>query len=345
MGSIAVLVVDDSAVMRKKWSSLIGTCSQLHVVAKARNGLDCLEKTVHYRPDVILLDVDMPVMDGLESLKQIMFTIPTPVIVISQNPDDILQAFEFGAVDFMLKKELEKSDDVDHYDVIIQRIRAASLAKMPERLPFDAKPEDSTEDSFDEESIVTSTRKLIVIGTSTGGPAALQKILPQFPADFPVPILVIQHMPVGFTKSLADRLNQTCQMTVREAQHEDALMAGTILIAPAGWQTMLKREHGQLLVTLTETSTVESLYKPSIDVTLLSAAPVIKEQLVTVIMTGMGDDGLKGCKKVKMDGGIVLAEAESSCIIYGMPKVVYEAGLVDVQAPLKNLFHEIMNVL
>lgn len=187
---------------------------------------------------------------------------------------------------------------------------------------------------------------IIIIGSSTGGPAALQNIITKFPSDFPVPILLIQHMPVGFTKPLAERFRHLCNLKVKEAEDKEVLEAGTIYIAPAGIQTLLKKnEAGHYVVSQKNITHVETLYKPSIDVTLLSISNEAKDRLLTVILTGMGDDGLRGCKETKKYGGTVFAQSEETCVVYGMPKVVFNAGLVDKQLPLANIFDEIMALI
>lgn len=184
---------------------------------------------------------------------------------------------------------------------------------------------------------------LLIIGCSTGGPSALQTILPRFPEDTHVPIIVLQHMPPGFTKPLAERFDNICRLRVKEAENGDILKAGNIYIAPAGYQTFIdKKKDGSVTLRIEDCPSIDTLYKPSIDVTLDSAAPVFKERLLSVILTGMGNDGLLGCGAVKKYNGKIIVEAEESCIVYGMPKAVYEAGLADIQVPLSDIFHEIM---
>lgn len=184
---------------------------------------------------------------------------------------------------------------------------------------------------------------IIIIGTSTGGPAALQSILPNFPADLSVPVLVLQHMPPGFTKSLAERFDTFCQLHVKEAEDDEVLQSGNIYIAPSGFQTTLHlRSDNRVSFKITDSSNDNNLYKPSIDVTLNSAAPIYKDHLLVAILTGMGNDGVVGCKSVKENGGHVIIESENTCVVYGMPKAVFEAKLYDVQVPLQDVLKEIL---
>lgn len=343
---IKVLVVDDSAFMRKTISAMIEGNSNFLVIGKARNGLDALEKVERLKPDIVTLDIEMPELDGLETLKRIIMECPLPVIMLSNGADSTLEAFEIGAVDFILKKELIKEENEEAINDFHQRILTAATAKVPVP-PTLIKEHGPIEE--EEISIVSPNSgkwDLLVIGSSTGGPAALQKILTRFPVNFPVPILVIQHMPPGFTKPLADRFNGLCNLQVKEADHNEQMKIGTIYIAPAGLYTSIqKSREGQYVIRLKISSMIESLYKPSIDVALFSIAPLAKDRCLAVILTGMGDDGLRGCKKLKEEGGMLLSESEETCVVYGMPKVVYEAGLVDKQIPLGKMFESIMELV
>lgn len=188
--------------------------------------------------------------------------------------------------------------------------------------------------------------ELIIIGTSTGGPSALQWVLPKFASDFQVPILVLQHMSPGFTKAFADRFNALCKLHVKEAEDGDLLEAGTIYIAPSGYQTLIEKYHdGGRWIKIHEESPNSSLYSPCVDVTLYSAAPIYEDRLLVVILTGMGSDGLEGCKRVKEHQGLVVVEARESCVVYGMPKAVLEAGLADRQSPLSSVYSTIMSFI
>lgn len=337
--------MDDSAFMRKMISSIIEAGPGLYVAGKARNGLDALEKIERLKPDVITLDIEMPELDGLSTLRRIMEKAPLPVMMLCNDAESTMEAFELGAVDFMLKEELVGERTETELHNFHTRLAAASQANFP--LPAKTMPEKPAVPIPPAKQLGFSQKvDLAVIGSSTGGPAALQKILTRIPRDFPIPLLVIQHIPPGFTRPLAERFNKLCEVTVKEAEHDEELLPGSVYIAPAGLQTTLqKKEPGKYVIKLKTASPIETLYKPSVDVALLSAAPLAGNRLLAVILTGMGDDGLRGCRKVKEYGGAVLAEAEETCIVYGMPKVVFEAGLADEQAPLYSLYDSIMNHL
>jgi len=343
---IGVLIVDDSAYMRKLVSAIIEDSPELYVIGKARNGIDALEKIKKLKPDVVTLDIEMPEMDGLETLEHIMIDCPLPVVMLTNGIDSTLEAFERGAVDFVLKENLLHEGHQDIIRDFHSRVLSAAKAKLPKRkrtemiIPtVDVKEQQVSK-------IVNYAKELLIIGSSTGGPSALQTILTQFPKNFNLPILVIQHMPPGFTKPLAERFDKLCELTVKEAEHNEVMEAGTVYIAPAGLQTTVqKNDQNEYKIRLKITATVETLYKPSVDVSLLSIAATCKEKLLAVILTGMGDDGLRGCKAVKATGGMVLGESEESCVVYGMPKVVFEAGLVDKQATIDQMYEEIMNYL
>lgn len=323
MNKYGVLVVDDSAVMRKKISQVVEATDELEVIGKARNGIDALEKIAYLHPDLVVLDTEMPVMDGLSALQQQMQQAPLPIVVLG-DATDAEQALKLGAVQFFDKNLFFENTTVNLVDFIQQR----DVVPAPEVVDIPLKKKVS----------ITVSERILVIGSSTGGPAALQTILKAFPEDIHVPVLIIQHMPVGFTKSLATRFNDLCPFSVKEAEHDELLEAGTVYIAPAGIQTLLTQtRQGQYRIQLTSTINYNTLYKPSVDVTLLSLAPKSRENTLAVILTGMGDDGLKGCKAVKAYGGTVFAEAEESCVVYGMPKVVVNAGLADRQLPLDHI--------
>lgn len=343
MDKYGVLVVDDSALMRKTISSIIDHSQDFYVVGKARNGIDAIEKVKRLNPSIVILDVEMPELDGIETLKILMTELPIPVIMLSNYVDPKRKSFELGAADYVLKSDLFKQSKEDQLEQFYQKLNLALMKEFPKQEVSDLKNESQKEEKTDIKSQKKLNKEIIIIGSSTGGPAALQTIVTKFPKDISIPILLIQHMPPGFTRPLANRLNDLCCLTVKEAEDQEILEAGTIYIAPAGTQTTLKKNHlGQYVVKLDKQTYVNTLYKPSIDVTLLSVSGVAKEKVLTVILTGMGDDGLRGCTDIKKHGGTVIAESEETCVVYGMPKVVFEAGLVDKKLPLPYIFDEIM---
>lgn len=343
MQQYGILVVDDSSFMRRCISMIIEQDPQFFVIGIARNGLDAIEKVQRLKPDLVTMDVEMPEMDGIEALTKIMELCPVPVVMLSNHTEEgaitTIRALELGAVDFFLKSSIvgdnSNPDKVKQFLEILKTIVEKAKVHLPDRnVKIEACSVDNTNNVETE---------AIVIGCSTGGPSALQSLLPRFPANFHIPIVVIQHMPEGFTGPLAERFNTICNLRVKEAEDGDILSAGTIYIAPAGYQLFFKRQPDRsVILKLDKHSSVETLYQPSVTVTLLSAAQVFKNRLVSVIMTGMGNDGLVGCEEVKKYNGKVIVEAEETCVVYGMPKVVYEAGLADAQVPLFQIFNQIL---
>lgn len=338
MKTYGVLVVDDSALMRKSISALIESHPEFYVIGKARNGIDALEKIKLLRPALVTMDIEMPEMNGIEAVQHIMEYDPVAVIVIANERARQEEAMQYGAVDFLLKKYVFEEQELSEFH---ERLMHAVNVKL--RQPV-----------LDEEMIAVeepcieseSDMELLIIGASTGGPTALQKVIQQMEPHFPVPVFIIQHMPPGFTKSLATRFNNCCAITVKEAEDEEVLQRGVVYIAPAGLQSSITRSKaGVLTVKLHDKTEVETLYHPSIDVALLSVASSVKDGLISVILTGMGDDGLRGCQEVKRYGGRVIVEAEESCVVYGMPKVVADAGYADIQVPITEVFSAILNEL
>ncbi|HOQ37484.1 MAG TPA: chemotaxis response regulator protein-glutamate methylesterase [Acetivibrio sp.] len=358
MQQYGVLVVDDSSFIRRCISLIIEKDPQLFIIGIARNGIEAIEKVQRLKPDIMTLDVEMPEMDGITALKEIMKTCPVPVVMLSnrtdKDPEITFQAFESGAADFYLKSVLlEDNVKPEIIKEFLDRLKA--IAQKSRKSINEAQEQKANSENVSEilENILnrpegsieikTGSVDLLIIGCSTGGPSALQSILPRFPKDTHVPIVVLQHMPPGFTKPLAERFDTICNLRVKEAENGDILEAGNIYIAPAGYQTFFdKKADDSVALKVEDCPSVETVYKPSINVTLDSAAPIYKERLLSVILTGMGNDGLVGCESVKKYNGRIIVEAEESCIVYGMPRVVYEAGLADVQVPLSNIFHEIM---
>jgi len=337
---------------------LIEKDPQLFVTGIARNGIDAIEKIHRLKPDIVTMDIEMPEMDGMTALKEIMKTCPVPVVMLTNRTDKeletTLQALESGAADFFLKSTLlEDNVKPEVIKEFLDRLKA--IAEKAGKHVNEEHKNEAASQSVSEilENIInkpegyiekrTGLAELLIIGCSTGGPSALQCILPRFPEETNVPIVVLQHMPPGFTKPLAERFDSICKLRVKEAENGDILEAGSIYIAPAGYQTLLdKKTDGTIALKVEDYPFVDTIYKPSINVTLDSAAPIYKERLLSVILTGMGNDGLSGCESVKKYNGKIIVEAEESCIVYGMPRVVYEAGLADVQVPLSGIFHEIM---
>ncbi|AFJ02418.1 Chemotaxis response regulator protein-glutamate methylesterase CheB [Methylophaga frappieri] len=323
--TIKVLIVDDSAFFRRRLSEIIDADPRLEVVGTALNGQDAITQTRHFRPDVITMDIEMPVMDGISAVQHIMRDCPTPVLMLSTwttaGAKATLDALEAGAMDFQAKRFDELTDDkVDARQKLCERIYLLATHAKLKRIPNLPKPPPV---------ILAKSHtnwELVVIGTSTGGPVALQKVLSQLPAQFPYPILLLQHMPGSFTPSFADRLNQQCQITVKQAEHGDLLRAGTALLAPGGKQLQVTGRVGSLSVVITDGSPTDT-YRPCIDNTLTSISQICPSTTLAIILTGMGTDGCDGSKQLSAAGGTIWAQDEQTSTIYGMPMAIARAGI------------------
>lgn len=342
-GKIRVLVVDDSAFMRMTLSRYLNEMPDMTVVASARDGREALELIDQFEPDVVTLDVEMPQMDGLTTLRKIMASRPTPVIMLSsltmEGARETILALTWGAVDFVTKPQTRANISAI-LQQLIDKIRQAARAKparvhQPVGNPIESAP------AKPPPRPMAASDQVVVIGASTGGPRALNALLPELQVDLPAAYLVVQHMPVGFTRSLAERLDALCQVRVKEAAPGDRLASGTALVAPGGFH-MLLDQHGA--VSLNQNPTVHGV-RPAVDVTLASVAQHFGKAAMAVILTGMGKDGTNGCLLVRSEGGYVIAEDESSCVVYGMPRSVYEAGAADEVAPLPEISFAIRRAL
>jgi len=340
---IKVLVVDDSSYVVATVSKKLESDPGIEVIGSAHNGLEAVEKVKALKPDVVTLDVVMPEMDGLTALEHIMSEYPTPVIMLSaltnESAESTLRALELGAVDFFLKPSvvnpagngkdtatlIEKVKIAAKVKILIKKLRAQAAAGNVE------KPKSSA----GKESIL---RKVVVIGSSTGGPRALMQVIPRLPADLPAAVLVVQHMPPVFTRTLAERLGQVSKMEVREAQPGESLKCGQVLVAPGDYHMELSDEGK---ISLNQSPTVMGV-RPSVDVTMKSVARIYKSATIGVILTGMGSDGTLGASHIKAQGGKVLAEDQSTCTIYGMPMSVIKAGYADRVVPLPEMASEIV---
>jgi len=353
MTAIRVLVVDDSAFMRKVISDIVNQDPHLEVVGTARDGQDALQKIQGLKPDVVTMDVEMPGMDGLAALEQLMKTNPVPVIMISsltkQGAELTFKALQLGAVDFIAKPSGQISLDIDKVrDEIINKIKTAAgtrnkLAnfKYQEVIkPFEPVTGKKLEKSSD-------LKNIVLIGTSTGGPKALHEVIPRLPANTNAGILIVQHMPPGFTRSLAERLDSMSQIMVKEAEHGDKIVPGCAYIAPGDYHLTVNRPANgmhELFINLTK-DPPQGGHRPSVDIMLESVARNFWANMVCVIMTGMGRDGSQGVQKVKDRGGKVIAEHQSTCIVYGMPKAAVETGCVDKVVMLQDISKEIIRFL
>jgi two-component system chemotaxis response regulator CheB len=325
---IKVLVVDDSALMRKLIPTILARDSAIEVVGTAMDGAFALKKIEELRPDVVTLDLEMPRMDGMETLRLIMKSAPVPVILFSTHSKEgaysTFKALALGAVDFVAKP-LDAA--VGHLDTIadqlIEKIKVAKRAagrRLPQTIVADALP---LQKKGARPAIPPS--RIIAIGISTGGPNALQFLLSQIPADFPASILIVQHMPEGFTEMFAKRLDECSPLEVQEARSGDLLLAGRVLLCPGNRHMMVRRMPRGDMVVLTDAPHVNG-HRPSVDVLFHSVAQEFSLTAVGVLMTGMGDDGAGGLGAIKAAGGMTIAQSEESCVVSGMPRAAIMKG-------------------
>jgi two-component system chemotaxis response regulator CheB len=339
-----VLVVDDSAFVRQALSRMLGAAPDMEVVGVAVDGRDGVEKAAALRPDVVTLDIKMPRMDGLEALQRIMAECPAPVLLLSsltsEGADVTLRGLELGALDFVDKSRVQgQMNLLSLAEELKGKIRA--LAGAAVRVP---QPLGVAEPTPPAAAPRAEGARVIAIGTSTGGPPALQAIIPRLPAGLASAILVVQHMPVGFTRSLAERLGARSAMPVREAEDGEPVLPGTVLIAPAGVHMRVKRRGVAVKVNLDDEPR-SALHRPSVDVLMASVAKAYGARSFGIVLTGMGSDGVEGLRSIRLAGGGTLAESEESCIIYGMPKAAVEAGVVDRSVPLWQVVDEILGAV
>ncbi len=342
---IRVLVVDDSAFARKVMKEMLSRSPYIEVVGAARDGDEALELVEQTKPDVVTCDLMMPRVDGATFVRQQMARRPLPVLIVSvadENAALALQALEAGAVDFVQKPTALATDDLLRIrEELIEKVKGAASAPV-ERLTA---PIVAAQVRPVAPPKTASRVDLLAIGVSTGGPQALRTLLPQFSKDFPVPIAIVLHMPVGFTALYAAKLDEVCELEVREAAEGDELRRGLVLVAAAGRHLVLRKQTGGAVVAHLSRRPADTLHRPSVDVMFRSAAEVFGDRVLAVVMTGMGHDGREGAAWVKAQGGTVLTEAEESCVIYGMPGSVVEAGLSDGSVPLSRLAEEIIKHL
>jgi len=326
MKKVRVLVVDDSALMRKLIPQMLETDRAIEVVGTAMDGTFCLKKIEELQPDVITLDLQMPGMNGIDTLKEIMRRNPRPVIVVSSHSTEgasvTFKALGLGAFDFVTKPQDATAHMAETASELIAKIKAAADCKVVRAGTFQAAAPVA---KISAAKAAPPPSKLVAIGISTGGPQALEFLLAQLPPDFPGAIVIVQHMPEGFTEMFARRLDELCSLRVKEAQSGDVLQAGRVLVCPGSRHIKVKRLTMGDIVVLNDDVRVNG-HRPSADVLFNSAAEEFGGQTVAVIMTGMGDDGAEGLGAVKRAGGVTIAQSEESCVVYGMPKAAIERG-------------------
>ena len=382
---LKVLIVDDSAFFRRRIKEILEKDPQLQIVAGADNGRTAVEKTIELQPDVITMDYEMPVMDGITAVREIMAKRPTPILMFSsltyEGARVTLDALDAGAVDYLPKSfesmsanaqesakllqekvlaiakskftgfkaspspaaaassntVAKKATQIKEKEAAISQKNTAVQSATPSRpLPLSPKIEAELD------TVKRIRPRLLIIGASTGGPIALQKILTELPGNYPIPILLVQHMPGTFTQAFAQRLDRVCQIRVKEAQDNDQLRPGVALLAPGGMQ-MLIHDNGQSIAVMEGSERLQ--YKPSVDVTFGSAARSLKGKVLALVLTGMGHDGREGSKLLKREGSHVWTQDEATSVVYGMPMSVERAGYSDLVLPIDSFAQRLKQII
>lgn len=375
-----VLVVDDSSFFRRRVSDILESDPNLTVIDFAVNGQEAVDKAKSLKPDVITMDIEMPVLNGIDAVKQIMATSPTAILMFSslthQGAKATLEALDAGALDFLPKKFNEiASTNSDAGNILRQRVLEIAKKKGTTTRRVISTP--STRSSASLRSNTTATQenrsalttakanpviskppartsgqitkgkayKLLAIGTSTGGPVALQKVLTELPANFPLPIIMIQHMPAAFTLAFANRLNSLCQIKVKEAENGDVLKPGHAYLAPGGKQMILEGSSSNARLKIFEDDSPRIAFKPSVDVSFGSAAKIFSGDVLGIILTGMGSDGREGSRLLKGKGATIWSQDEETCVVYGMPQAVAVAGISELSLPILEFSKAIMKAV
>lgn len=375
--TVKVLVVDDSAFFRRRVTEILEDNTNIKVIGSANNGEEAVAQSRVLKPDVITMDIEMPVMNGIDAVKAIMSSNPCPILMFSslthEGATATLNALEAGAADFLPKKfeDIARNRD-DAVKTLQDRVLAiarqpvsrtttrspAPVRKQPERT---AEPTSALERIRQRNNELQSQREsdartatsagaltvnrayqLLAIGTSTGGPVALQKILTQLPANFPYPIVMVQHMPAAFTKAFSQRLDGLCQVNVKEAEDGDVLKAGTAYLAPGGKQLLVEGRPGSARLRVKDDTSGRITYKPSVDLTFASLSKTYMGKVLGVILTGMGADGRDGSRMLKNQGATIWAQDQASCVVYGMPQAVAQAGISTRSISLDSMARSIM---
>ena len=345
---VKVLVVDDSAFMRKAITGMLNSDPDIKVVGEAVDGEDAVLKVKSLIPDVVTMDIEMPKLNGLDALRLIMKDKPVPVIMVSslteEGARETMKALEIGAVDYVSKHLSGNIVNISNIKSdICSKVKLVGRSKFKLKRLTDAGPAAVLTPDFSLRHGVNRV-KLVIIGSSTGGPKSLQDVLPKLPKDFPAGVIVVQHMLPLFTASFAERMRELCHLEVREARDGDIIKPGLVLIAKGGSQLLVERaKTGEVHVTLTDEP--KTIHMPSVDVAMESAAHVYAGHALGVIMTGMGQDGCQGLKMIKKMNGKAIAQDEETSVIFGMPKAAIDSGIVDKIVPLGKIAAEIINML
>jgi two-component system, chemotaxis family, protein-glutamate methylesterase/glutaminase len=345
---LRVVVVDDSAYVRKVVREILSRSPFVEVVGTARDGLEALDLVAQLDPDVVTCDLIMPELDGVGFVREQMQRRPVPIIIMSianETAEAALTALDAGAIDFVQKPTALASEKIfEVSSELIEKVKAAGQIQLNRIATAPPRPVAGTSEPATKIA-GSHAVDLVVIGISTGGPQALKRLIPQLPADFPVPVLMVMHMPVGYTEMYAAKLNDLSELEVKEAAEGDEIKPGRVFLAQAGRHLSVKRESDGRVVTHLDARPFNTLHKPSVDVLFQSVAEVYGPRVLGVVMTGMGSDGKQGSAWIKSQGGLVFTEAESSCVVYGMPSSVMEAGLSDKSVALEDMARAIREVV
>jgi two-component system, chemotaxis family, protein-glutamate methylesterase/glutaminase len=369
--AIKVLVVDDSSFFRRRLTEILAKDGDIEIIDTANNGREAVEKALALKPDVITMDVEMPVLDGISAVREIMQQQRIPILMFSslthEGAKATLDALDAGAVDFLPKKFEDIARDKEEAGQLLRdRVKAVARKRQLGRATFSStlkQRADSaasvklserpalTRSSFERPKLnervggATPGRfqasgkqyKLVAIGTSTGGPVALQRIITALPADFPLPIVLIQHMPAAFTGAFAQRLDSLAKISVCEAKDNDVLRPGVAYLAPGGKQMLIEGNDKESRLRVREDDSPRITFKPSVDITFATAAKVFGDKVLAIVLTGMGADGREGARLLKQVGSKIWAQDEASCVVYGMPQAIAAAGLMDVEVSLNEV--------
>ncbi len=386
--TIRVLIVDDSSFFRRRLTEILSADIDLEVIDTANNGREAVDKALALKPDVITMDIEMPVLDGISAVREIMQAQRIPILMFSslthEGAKATLDALDAGAVDFLPKKfEDIARDKQEAAEVLRERVKAVAKRRPLGRATFNHsalarstslthRPSESarlqTEASrpltarslldrpkLSDRAAVAAGRtqavssgkeyKLVAIGTSTGGPVALQRILTVLPANFPLPIILVQHMPAAFTGAFAQRLNTLAKIEIKEAEDNDILRPGVAYLAPGGKQMLIEGNESQARLRIKEDDSPRITFKPSVDITFATAAKVFSDKVLAIVLTGMGADGREGARMLKQQGSTIWAQDEASCVVYGMPQAIAAAGLMDAEVTLADVASRIQTEL
>jgi two-component system chemotaxis response regulator CheB len=342
---LRVLVVDDSAYVRKVIKQMLSRSPFIDVVGTAHDAEQALALVPELHPDVVTLDLIMPGIGGLGFIREQMSRTPIPIVVVSiasETSQLVLDALDSGAIDFVQKPSALATEKVfEMTDDLIEKVKAAGTVRLGaiKPMPLDSSAPPRPKSALKSKSAVD----IIVLGISTGGPQALKYLVPRLPRDLPVPVAIVMHMPVGYTELYAKRLNDLSAVEVLEAQEGSEIRPGSVLVAPAGRHLTFVRGKPGVVAHL-DARPFDTLHRPSVDVLFRSAAEIYGSRVLGVVMTGMGDDGKEGSSLIKSKGGVIFAEAEESCVVFGMPRVIIEAGIAARTIPLTGMPEAILEV-